>query len=196
MTDSDDESDGDIDNVEKQAIMDRLVPGLAPAEYGQMPASFYENSQRIAPTTIETDIIDAVELPKTEELKAIPEDEPVPTVVPETPRSIRKPIIPRDRYDGVDSDDDTDEDEQGPLRPEDGEDSDEEDEDRPTVIGEIEVDMEAEEAEFLEFSRQALGITDSHWDEILKDRTERGGEYSQLSYSPQSLKHSCSIHTD
>lgn len=79
---------------------------------------------------------------------------------------MRPPIIPRDRYDGVDSDDETDEEEF---------EDDESEEDRPQVVGEIEIDMDEEEEEFLEFSRQALGITDEQWSTIIKDRKDRGG---------------------
>lgn len=58
-----------------------------------------------------------------------------------------------------------------------GDDDDEEsEEDRPTVVGDIEVDMEAEEEEFLRFSREALGITEDEWNDILNDRTKRGGK--------------------
>jgi hypothetical protein len=64
----------------------------------------------------------------------------------------------------VDSDDETDEDDQG----------DESEEECPQVIGEIEIDMEEEEEEFLEFSRQALGISNEQWQEILEDRKNRG----------------------
>lgn len=138
--------------------MDKLVPGIEPSEYGQMPASFHSNSQRVAPTTIEMDTIP--ESP--DETKAEPT--PEPRVKP-----IRQPILPRDKYDGVDSDDETDE--------EDAEEDEEEEDDRPQVVGEIEVDMEQEEEEFLEFSRQALGITDEQWSEIVRDRKDRGGEY-------------------
>jgi len=38
--------------------MDSLVPGLDPSDYGQMPATFYSNSQKIASTTIATDVVE------------------------------------------------------------------------------------------------------------------------------------------
>jgi len=46
--------------------------------------------------------------------------------------------------------------------------------------------MEEEEEEFLEFSRQALGINDEQWQEIVKDRRDRGAflPYSVASESP------------
>lgn len=152
MSDSDDsEKEGPS---ARQAALDKLVPGLDPSEYGKMPASFHANSQKIAPTTIETDVIEEVG------------DKPSESTEART-KPIREPIIPRDKYDGVDSDDETDEEE--------GTDE-EEEEDRPQVVGDIDVDMGEEEDEFLEFSRQALGITDDQWGEILRDRKSRGGE--------------------
>ncbi|KAF9452554.1 SGT1-domain-containing protein [Macrolepiota fuliginosa MF-IS2] len=131
--------------------MDKLVPGLDPSDYGKMPASYYRNSQRVAPTTITTDVVEhgVSETEKPPETRA---------------RPIREPILPRDTYEGVDSDDETDE-----------EDEDEDsEEDRPQVVGEVEIDMGEEEEEFLEFSRQALGISDEQWSGILQDRRGRG----------------------
>jgi hypothetical protein len=68
----------------------------------------------------------------------------------------------------VDSDDETDEEEVV---------DDESDEDKPQVVGDIEIDMGEEEEEFLEFSRQALGITDEQWHGIIQDRQGRGGKF-------------------
>ncbi|KAF9056667.1 SGT1 protein-domain-containing protein [Panaeolus papilionaceus] len=156
-SDENSESDHQTLKAEKQAFMDKLVPALDPADYGQMPASYHSHSQRVAPTTIETDRVgdnkpasEPSTASKREELK---------------PKPIRAPIIERDRYDGVDSDDETDE--------EDVE-YEESEEDKPQVVGEIEIDMEEEEEEFLEFSRQALGISDEQWSDIIKDRQDRG----------------------
>ncbi|KAJ7139770.1 SGT1 protein-domain-containing protein [Mycena epipterygia] len=151
MSDSDDSEEENP--VDRQAALDKLVPGIEPSEYGKMPASFHTNSQKVAPTTIETDVVEEVEN--------------ITPAAPTEPRTkpIRQPIIPRDRYDGVDSDDETDEEEEI---------DDEEEEDRPQVVGDMEVDMGEEEDEFLEFSRQALGITDEQWGEILRDRKSRG----------------------
>ncbi|KAJ7462740.1 SGT1 protein-domain-containing protein [Mycena galericulata] len=141
----------------RQAALDKLVPGLEPSEYGKMPASFHANSQKVAPTTVETDVVE----------KGGSFNNSKPTESSETrTKPIRQPIITRDRYDGVDSDDETDEEE--------GLDEEEEEEDRPQVVGDIDVDMGEEEDEFLEFSRQALGITDDQWGEILRDRKSRG----------------------
>ncbi|KAJ7293224.1 SGT1 protein-domain-containing protein [Mycena rebaudengoi] len=150
MSDSDDsEEDGP---EARKAALDKLVPGLDPSEYGQMPASFHANSQKVTPATIATDVVENAH----DSISTEPRTKP-----------IRAPIIPRDRYDGVDSDDETDDEE--------GDNGDEEDdEDRPQVVGDMEVDMGEEEDEFLEFSRQALGITDEHWAEIVQDRKSRG----------------------
>ncbi len=82
-------------------------------------------------------------------------------------KPLRPPILPRDKYDGVDSDDESDE--------EDAEMDSEDEEDQPQVVGDVEVDMGEEEEEFLEFSRQALGISDEQWSDIVKDRKDRGG---------------------
>ncbi|KAJ6627283.1 SGT1-domain-containing protein [Mycena sp. CBHHK59/15] len=140
--------------VARQAALDKLVPGLEPSEYGKMPASFHSNSQKVLPTTIETDVVE-------ETINLRPSELTEPRSKP-----IRQPIIPRDKYDGVDSDDETDE--------EDLNEEDEDEEDRPQVVGDIDVDMGEEEDEFLEFSRQALGITDEQWGEIVRDRRSRG----------------------
>jgi hypothetical protein len=160
--DSDNES---LDPDARQRILDNLVPGLEPNEYGKMPAAFHTNSQRVAPTTIDTDNIGGGAGSST----ANPESN--------ITKPIRKPILPRDKFDGVDSDDETDE--------EDVEDE-EDEEDRPQVVGDVEVDMGEEEEEFLEFSRQALGITDEQWKGILEDRKGRGGKYPRTNYLSRS----------
>lgn len=161
MSDSDDDSDiRDLNPSERQAAMDKLVPGLQPSEYGQMPASFHANSQRVAPT-METGLADESEI----EPKA--ETDPTASETPMKP--IRQPILPRDKYDGVDSDDETDE-EDAP------EPDDESEEDQPQVVGEVEVDMGEEEEEFVEFAKQALGISDEQWGDIVRERKSRGGQ--------------------
>ncbi|KAG6820765.1 hypothetical protein H0H93_012029 [Arthromyces matolae] len=151
---SDDELGTEDDNEvsdpgARDAAMDKLVPGIEPSEYGKMPASFYSNSQRVAQTNADPD--------QTEQQTQSKKEAPV--------KPIRQPIIPRDKYDGVDSDDETDEEEV--------EDEESEDE-HPQVVGDVEIDMEEEEEEFLEFSRQALGITDDQWGDIIQERKERG----------------------
>ncbi|KAG7450218.1 uncharacterized protein BT62DRAFT_1072326 [Guyanagaster necrorhizus] len=142
------------DPAKRQADMDKLVPGLDPSEYGQMPASFHSNSQKVGPMDGENDTKN-----KTDDNEATSNTE-------HPGKALRPPILPRDKYDGVDSDDESDE-EGAEI------DSDDE-EDRPQVVGDVEVDMGEEEEEFLEFSRQALGINDEQWSDIVKDRKDRG----------------------
>ncbi|KAF5356294.1 hypothetical protein D9756_004198 [Leucocoprinus leucothites] len=137
--------------------MDKLVPGLDPNEYGKMPASHYTNSQKVASTTIATDVVG--------ENRLDTENKPQDPSSGTSSKPIREPILPRDKYDGVDSDDETDD--EAP-------DDDESEEDMPQVVGDVEIDMGEEEEEFLEFSRQALGISDEQWNEILQDRKTRG----------------------
>ncbi|KAF7306610.1 hypothetical protein MIND_00452400 [Mycena indigotica] len=149
---SDSESSADEgDPAQRQAAMDRLVPGLQPSEYGQMPASFHKNSQKVARPAD----------------PPVEEEEPASKPAPKEPftKPLRDPIIPRDKYDGVDSDDETDSDDDVDSELE---------EDQPQVVGDIEIDMGEEEDEFLEFSRQALGISDDQWGDILRDRKSRG----------------------
>ena len=149
------------------------MPALEPSEYGQMPATYHRNSQRVIPATVLTDAED-----NPESHKISPESQTKSNV--ET-RPIRPPIIPRDKYDGIDSDDETEEEDL----------DDESEEDRPQVVGDIEIDMEEEEEEFLEFSRQALGISDEQWQEIVKDRRGRRGVYRlfRIAFGDQMLMH-------
>lgn len=147
----------------RRQVMDSLVPALPASEYGQMPASF--NTQRVAKTTILTE---QVETGRPEGIGM--EESSSPTRV----RPIRPPLLPRDKYEGVDSDNESSS--SDPLAGGDDEDG-ESEEDRPQVVGEIEVNMDEEEAEFLEFSRQTLGISDEMWENILQERRGRGGMY-------------------
>ncbi|KAJ7596676.1 SGT1 protein-domain-containing protein [Mycena floridula] len=149
MSEGSDNDDDEPSDAARQEAMQNLVPALDASEYGKMPASFHINSQKTAPTTIETEDV-----------------APEPTEGPNPSKPLRKPILTRDKYDGVDSDDETDEEGMG--------DDSESEEDRPQVVGEIEVDMEEEEDDFLEFSRQALGISNDQWNEIIRDREGRG----------------------
>lgn len=130
-----------------------------------MPASF--NTQRVAKTTILTEQVEA----GPPEVGTVA-DATGESSSPVRARSIRPPLLARDEYEGVDSDDESSS--SDPLAGGDDEDGDDE-EDRPQVVGEIEVDMNEEEGEFLEFSRQALGISDEMWDDIIKERKGRGG---------------------
>jgi len=136
--------------------LEKLVPGIDPSEYGRMPASYYDRSQRAAlPKPIDDDLgVEGVESAREGDSSSA------------QPRSIRPPILTRDRYEGVDSDDDTEE-EDSPV-------DEEEEEDKPQLVGEIEVDMAEEEEEFLEFSRQTLGISEDQWQQILQERRAKG----------------------
>ncbi|KAI6133287.1 SGT1 protein-domain-containing protein [Pisolithus croceorrhizus] len=142
------------DEVARQQAMAKLVPPLPAAEYGQMPASF--NSQRVAKTTIENETL---EIPTESANK-----EAIFT------RPIRPPLLPRDKYEGVDSDDESSS--SDPLAGD--EDEYESEEDRPQVVGEVEIDMTEEQDEFIEFSRQTLGISDNMWNDIIQERIRRG----------------------
>ena len=164
---SDSEPDFD-DNEEstssaRQHALENLVPGIDPSEYGRMPPSFYDRSQRVAPPKPTSDFteIEAVESAKERSTPATGS------------RPVRPPILARDSYEGVDSDDDTDEDE--PI-------DEEEEEEKPQLVGEIEVDMAEEEEEFLEFSRQTLGISDDQWQQILQERRDKGGKSLWLTH--------------
>jgi hypothetical protein len=173
FSDSDDESDiesedEDVAAANRQAAMDKLVAPLEPGEYGKMPSAFHENSQPVAEPEAD-DHMEVAEAKEATDTKGKAKDE--------TPLKMRPPIIPRDKYEGVDSDDESEDDEDGGNElgtlPDDEEES---DEDRPQVVGEVEIDMEEEEEEFLEFSRKALGISDEQWGDIIRDRKARGGE--------------------
>lgn len=156
MPDSDDESNPGAETDDDDDAQRRLVPGLEPGEYGKMPPIFYANSQKVAPKA---------ELEEEQpERPASDEDKEPPPVR----RPIRPPILPRDKFDGVDSDDETDSDELIVGN----EDS---DEDHPELIGEVEPDMGEEEEEFLQFSRKALGISNEQWNDIINERRNRGG---------------------
>ena len=50
-------------------------------------------------------------------------------------------------------------------------------------MGEVEIDMAEEEDEFIEFARQALGVDDQQWRDILKDRRDRGGALPRVECS-------------
>lgn len=159
MSDSDDESNPEAvtDDDDDDAAKSRLVPGLEPGEYGKMPPLFYANSQKVAPNS------EHEEEPPSE--PTIDENDEPPPIR----RPIRPPILPRDKFDGVDSDDETDEDELAVGNDEDT------DEDHPELVGDIEPDMDEEEEEFLDFSRRVLGISNEQWNDIINERKNRGG---------------------
>ena len=160
----------------RQEAMDKLVPALDPADYGKMPPEYYSNSQRVAPVTMESEQgqVTAQSSPAGAVSRAggtatAPSGTSTKDEGVKASKPIRRPILPRDKFDGVDSDDETDE--------EGGEDGEESEEDRPQVVGEIEIDMDNEREEFLEFSRTTLGISDDMWNDILRERKERGGVF-------------------
>lgn len=153
-----DSSDNEESAKTRQDALEKLVPGIDPSEYGRMPTSFYDRSQRVAPPG------------PTDNVMEVESAEPAREGGISSPqsRSVRAPILARDRYEGVDSDDDTE-----------GEDSpvdEEEEEEQPQLVGEIEVDMAEEEEEFLEFSKQTIGISDDQWQQIVQERRGRGGK--------------------
>ncbi|KAF8328807.1 SGT1 protein-domain-containing protein [Cantharellus anzutake] len=143
--------DEPMDAAARARVMDDLVPPLPASEYGALPAK-YSNSRPIA----------------RRQPMSTSED---PTMDSCQSKPIRKPIFQRDKFDGVDSDDESDPDDDLDFIPCDDS---EEDEDRPTVVGEIEVDMEAEKEDFIQFTRDILGISTEQWDDIVKVRQERG----------------------
>ncbi len=153
IVDSDDNED--TAHAARQDTLEKLVPGIEPSEYGQMPSSFYDCSQRVAPV--------APEYGNAASEAATPATTHLPGA---QPRFSRLPLFPRDQYEGADSDDDTDEFD-GPT---------DEEEAQPELVSEVEIDMAEEEEEFLGFSGQALGISDEHWQQIVQERRDRGGQ--------------------
>ncbi|EJD04343.1 SGT1-domain-containing protein [Fomitiporia mediterranea MF3/22] len=153
------------ENAARNEAMAKLVPALDPGDYGKMPADFYSNSQRVAPVTMETEARDDLKTQSLTSPATTGKGKAAATETPPKSKPIRRPILPRDDFDGVDSDDETDE---GVG------DEEEDEEDRPQVVGEIEIDMREEQDEFLEFSRTALGISDDMWNDILRERQGRG----------------------
>jgi hypothetical protein len=158
--DGDEDMDSDEERARRKARMDALVAPLEPGEYGKMPPEYrHGNSQTTAPNPDETES----NAPTSKSLTTEPLSRP-----------IRRPIFQRDKFDGVDSDDETtDEEEGGPL-----EEGEEDEEDRPQVVGEVEIDMDQEQEDFIRFSREILGIDDDAWANIIADREKRGGRYS------------------
>lgn len=148
-------------NAARQAAMDQLVTGIAPEDYGKMPPIFYHNSQQTTSSTLENELSDTQQ-------KLASMDVPQSTAG----KAMRRPILPRDDFDGVDSDDESDEVSNGQ--------DDEDEEDKPQIDGDIEIDMAEEEEEFLEFTRQVLGISEDQWRSIVQDRKDRGGMSSSV----------------
>ncbi|KAF8587285.1 SGT1-domain-containing protein [Ramaria rubella] len=143
-----------VDTLARQTAMDNLVPALKPAEYGTMPASFHSNSQRVQENTLAS--------------QTAPTEEPTKRDFNPHSKPIRPLVFPRDQFDGVVDSDDESEEERGADEAEDDE------EDCPQIVGEFEVDMQEEEEEFLQFSRDTLGISPEMWNDIVQDRKGRG----------------------
>ena len=157
----------------RREAMDKLVAGIDPLDYGKMPPLFYKNSQRTTRTTLDNETVPSTSSPATGTSNS--NDSPL-TPLKEVPRRpVRPPILPRDKFDGVDSDDETDEEDPIDVDSED-------EEDQPQVVGEVEIDMAEEQEEFLNFSRELLGISDEQWLSIVREREDRGGMY-EVSYS-------------
>ncbi|THH32332.1 hypothetical protein EUX98_g1866 [Antrodiella citrinella] len=161
MDDGDSSASPESELLARKEAMEKLVPSLEPSEYGKMPSSYHINSQRVADPTVQPDD-DEEAMDHNDAVVASPSTS---SAKPE--KRIRPPIIPRDQYDGVDSDDETDEEGEEYV------DSDSEEE-MPQVVGEVEIDMEEEQEEFLEFARHALGMSDEQWASIVQERRERG----------------------
>ncbi|GJJ09468.1 hypothetical protein Clacol_003691 [Clathrus columnatus] len=141
--------------AERQAALDELVPPIDQSDYGKMPASYHNNSQKVKESLLEFQDAENIDtfsnIPPSGSGK-----------IPAQTGPIRPLLFPRDEFDGAeDSDDESDVEV-------------EEDEENPTLVGEIEVDMENEKDEFLEFSRDVLKITPDLWNSIVKDRQKRG----------------------
>lgn len=168
--------------------MDKLVPPLDAGDYGKMPARFYENSQEVGPTTSTDE--DAAEQAGPTQATGEEADTPNVDQTDSQPVKSREPLLPRDKWDGVDSDDETDEEDlHGDMPLPTAEESaeaelgdDEDEEDRPALVGDVEIDMEDEQDEFLEFARSALGISDDMWRAIVQERTEKGGELQGITF--------------
>ncbi|KAG8983541.1 hypothetical protein FRB94_007765 [Tulasnella sp. JGI-2019a] len=166
---SDSEKEEVAAEARRRAAMDALVAPLGPDEYGKLPA---------VPAPLTDADMDIGGEAKTRSKAKL---EPV---------QMRKPILVRDKFDGVDSDDETsseDEDATGDdavkrrelleaMREEEGV-VDADDEAFPQVVDggvDMEVDMAAEEEAFLKFAREELGVNEDMWNGILDERKGRG----------------------
>ncbi|EJD55386.1 SGT1-domain-containing protein [Auricularia subglabra TFB-10046 SS5] len=194
-----DEEDPDDSQAAAQArreAMDRLVPPLEAGEYGKMPAEYYSNSQRTAAPVPDPE---APEQPQTQQEPREGSDVDILDMSAAVERTFEKPprapLLPRDRYDGVDSDDETDDEEvQEGAALADAENAGEyedDEEDRPQLVGDVEIDMADEQEEFLQFAREALGISDDMWRSIVEERVGKGafvpaGELTSVRNLPQS----------
>lgn len=147
---------------QESAVLESLVTPLDPSDYGKMPASYYNSSQKVKELVPEAHSPENVDIPSgTSPNKSNPKEV----------RFIRPLLFPRDKFDGVEDSDD--ESETG---------AEEDEEEKPTLVGEFEIDMNDEQEEFIEFSREALGITPDLWGSIIKERQDRGGESRENSF--------------
>jgi hypothetical protein len=158
------------DESQKRRLLDNLVAPIDPSEYGKMTVlpetEALPRAQQLTPVTLET------------ETRTMPSGEQ---------RKIRRPILARDKFDGVDSDDESSDEDDGQtdtiralhaLKEQDMV-QDEDEDALPQVVGgvlhDVDVDMLQEEADFIKFSRDALGISETQWDSIVSERRGRGG---------------------
>lgn len=154
-------------SLSRQAALDSLVPPLDPSDYGKMPASYHDGSQRVRESFLENqDIGDVNAQPGISSEKS--------GSTSTNTKFIRPLLFSRDRFDGVEDSDDESE-----------TDAEEDEEEKPTLVGDIEIDMENEREEFIEFSRDMLGITPSLWNSIIEDRQNRGGEGFSIKRFPR-----------
>lgn len=177
----DDSSDEEeLDDSDKQRLMNNLVPSLGQNEWGSATQSQphqQKQEQKDETTNLST---------KNEEdiLKRVKEfvDDPAEKQRREEDDRLRKPHFEKEKYDGYSDSEDEGLDEEtrdaerlkGGLK-ELGEDEMEDDiENLPQVVGDVDIDMGNEEEDFLNFSREALGIDDALWNKIISERRERG----------------------
>lgn len=160
--DSDDENitgrvkEVDTLNPQENTVSKSLVPPLDPSDYGKMPASYYDSSQKVKELVPEAHNSENIDVSSDISSNK-------PTNDSKEVRFIRPLLFPRDRFDGVEDSDD--ESETG---------AEEDEEEKPALVGELEVDMNDEQEEFIEFSREILGITPDLWSSIIKERQDRG----------------------
>lgn len=191
---SDEEPASMLTPSQREARMATLVKPLDPSEWGiqnQRPTSIPPAAPASAagaslPLSSETRSLE--DLDRQQKLKEL-RDEQAKNL---PPIKMRQPILPRDTYDGVDSEEESDDElasggaagisagleaamkaDAAGSREDDEEEEDEDD--MPQVVGEMEVDMGEEEEDFLKFARDALGLDEGMWESILKDRNQRGG---------------------
>lgn len=209
----DDRSDDDDDDEreppatlsldERAARMARLIQPLEPGEWGASTqiapsstnASADDTSSSTPKSTFGVDDAQRKrdEIDRQAKLHALGELDAQPRLT----AKIRRPVVEKESFDGVDSDDESSSDEalgggtsgsgmMGALKEalkRDGVEEDE-DEDMPQVVDEVEVNMDEEEGEFLKFAREALGLDEQMWEKIVGERQERGGQSSHF-YCPK-----------